>query len=415
MVKSLKTLITEQKNVHMEHIEDILFDEGVAGARRAINFMQGMRDMLAGKSPGKVNATVKWDGAPAIFAGTDPRNGKKFVAKKGIFNKDPKVYYTPADVKKDTSGDLQAKLLICLRYLPKILPDRGIFQGDLMWAGRNDLKLKDIDGQSMVTFQPNTIVYAVPAISGLSNVIRRAHMGIVWHTEYTGNTFDTLRASFGKNIARKMKQPGILGGDVWFDDATYKDVSGQASMTAKETAEFTKQLSAIGTQFRKVNANLLNSINANKDLLVNIKAFNNTKIKAGKRITNPSQHVTQMFHYIANKYAKEIDSKKTEAGKKTWKAKKNDVVKFFINDKQKIVEIFKLMNLMVDAKQTLINKMNQIGSMKTFVRTRSGFKVTGVEGYVAIDKMSGKAVKLVDRLEFSRLNFSPEILKGWNK
>jgi hypothetical protein len=41
--------------------------------------------------------------------------------------------------------------------------------------------------------------------------------------------------------------------------------------------------------------------------------------------------------------------------------------------------------------------------------------VTGVEGYVAIDKMSGKAVKLVDRLEFSRLNFSPEILKGWNK
>ena len=132
MVKSFKTLITEQKNVHMEHIEDILFDEGVAGARRAINFMQGMRDMLAGKSPGKVNATVKWDGAPAIFAGTDPRNGKKFVAKKGIFNKDPKVYYTPADVKKDTSGDLQAKLLICLRYLPKILPDRGIFQGDLM-------------------------------------------------------------------------------------------------------------------------------------------------------------------------------------------------------------------------------------------------------------------------------------------
>ena len=122
-----------------------------------------------------------------------------------------------------------------------------------------------------------------------------------------------------------------------------------------------------------------------------------------------------MFHYIATKYKKEIDSKKTEAGKNTWKAKKNEVMKFFINDKQKIVEIFKLMNLMVDAKQTLITKMNQIGSMKTFVRTRNGFKVTGVEGFVAIDRMSGSAVKLVDRLEFSRLNFSPEILKGWDK
>mgnify|MGYP003124027572 CR=1 FL=1 len=363
MVKSFKTLITEQKNVHMEHIEDLLFDEGVAGARRSINFMQNMRDMLAGKSTSKINATVKWDGAPAIFAGTDPRNGKKFIAKKGIFNKNPKVYYTPADIKKDTSGDLQKKLLICMTYLPKVLPDRGIFQGDLMWAGRTDLKVKTIDGGKYVTFQPNTIVYAVPAVSALSNQIRRAHMGIVWHTSYTGNTFETLRASLGKGI----------------------------------------------------NNNVLNSIKDNKDLLIQVKAFNNTKIRAGQRITNPSRHVTDMFHYIADKYKKEIDSKKTEKGKATWKAKKNDVLKFFINDKQKIVEIFKLMTLMVDAKQTLINKMNQIGSMKTFVRTRNGFKVTGVEGFVAIDRMSGSAVKLVDRLEFSRLNFSPEILKGWDK
>jgi len=411
MVKSLKTLITEQKNVHMEHIEDLLFDEGVAGARRSINFMQNMRDMLAGKSTSKINATVKWDGAPAIFAGTDPRNGKKFIAKKGIFNKNPKVYYTPADIKKDTSGDLQKKLLICMTYLPKVLPDRGIFQGDLMWAGRTDLKVKTIDGGKYVTFQPNTIVYAVPAVSALSNQISRAHMGIVWHTSYTGNTFETLRASFGKGINKKMK----VNADVWSDDATYKDLSGQGAMTAKETAEFTKQLSAIGSQFRKVNANVLNSIKDNKDLLLQVKTFNNTKIRAGKRITNPSQHVTQMFHYIADKYKKEIDSKKTEKGKATWKAKKNEVMKFFINDKQKIVEIFKLMNLMVDAKQTLITKMNQIGSMKTFVRTRNGFKVTGVEGFVAIDRMSGSAVKLVDRLEFSRLNFSPEILKGWDK
>ena len=411
MVKSFKTLITEQKNVHMEHIEDLLFDEGVAGARRSINFMQNMRDMLAGKSTSKINATVKWDGAPAIFAGTDPRNGKKFIAKKGIFNKNPKVYYTPADIKKDTSGDLQKKLLICMTYLPKVLPDRGIFQGDLMWAGRTDLKVKTIDGGKYVTFQPNTIVYAVPAVSALSNQIRRAQMGIVWHTSYTGNTFETLRASFGKGINNKMK----ANPDVWADDATYKDLSGQGAMTAKETAEFTKQLSAIGSQFRKVNANVLNSIKDNKDLLLQVKTFNNTKIRAGKRITNPSQHVTQMFHYIATKYKKEIDSKKTEAGKNTWKAKKNEVMKFFINDKQKIVEIFKLMNLMVDAKQTLITKMNQIGSMKTFVRTRNGFKVTGVEGFVAIDRMSGSAVKLVDRLEFSRLNFSPEILKGWDK
>ena len=49
-----------------------------------------------------------------------------------------------------------------------------------------------------------------------------------------------------------------------------------------------------------------------------------------------------------------------------------------------------------------------------FVKTKSGFKVTGVEGFVAIDRMEGGAVKLVDRMEFSTNNFSKDIIKGWD-
>ena len=100
----LKDYITESKNVHMEHLEDLVFNEGVAGTRKAINFLQDLRDMLAGHSKTKITSTVKWDGAPAIFAGVDPRDGKFFVAKKGVFNKDPKVYKTNAEIIEQESG-----------------------------------------------------------------------------------------------------------------------------------------------------------------------------------------------------------------------------------------------------------------------------------------------------------------------
>ena len=90
---SLKDFITEQKNTHMTHIEDKVLYGGVNGTRQAIFALRDMRDMLRWDG-GRVS--VKWDGAPAVFAGTDPSDGKFFVAKKGIFNKNPKVYKTDA-------------------------------------------------------------------------------------------------------------------------------------------------------------------------------------------------------------------------------------------------------------------------------------------------------------------------------
>ena len=122
--------ITEQKNTHMTHIEDKVLYGGVNGTREAINALRGLRDMLDGTAKG--NVSVKWDGAPAVFAGTDPRDGKFFVAKKGIFNKNPKVYKTDADIDADTKGDLNAKLKDALKYLPE-LGIKGVVQGDFLF------------------------------------------------------------------------------------------------------------------------------------------------------------------------------------------------------------------------------------------------------------------------------------------
>ena len=196
-MKKLSTFITEEKNLHMEHIEDLILNDGVYGAQQIFRFFSQVRDMLAGHTNKKVSATVKWDGAPAIFAGIDPRDGKFFVAKKGIFNKNPKIYKTQADINADLDGELAAKFTIALREFKKLGITSGVYQGDLMFT-KGDVKSETIDGQSYYTFQPNTIVYAVPVGSALGKQISAASIGVVWHTTYTGDSFASMRASFAK-------------------------------------------------------------------------------------------------------------------------------------------------------------------------------------------------------------------------
>jgi len=403
-------VLTEAKNTHMEHLEDLIFNEGVAGTRKAINFLRDLRDMLSGSSKSSISRTVKWDGAPAVFAGIDPRDGKFFVAKKGIFNKNPKVYKTPADVKADTSGDLQAKLLIALSEFSKLGIKKGVYQGDLMFTS-GDVTTENIDGQSYYTFQPNTIVYAVPVGSALGKSIARAKIGIVWHTTYTGDSFESMSASFGKDIVKNFSNVA----SVWQDDANYKDLSGTATFTKSETDAVTKVLSTAGALFRKIPAKVLDEFKNNQEFQDKTKVYNNTYVRAGKKI-NPKTHVKGLMNYIYDFYQKEIDKKKTEKSKETWKAKRKEAMAVFNKYNKKDLEnVFTLMNLLADAKEMIINKMNQAGSMNTFLRTRSGFKVTDVEGFVAIDHLSNDAVKIVNRLEFSRANFSPDVIKGWEK
>ncbi len=52
------------------------------------------------------------------------------------------------------------------------------------------------------------------------------------------------------------------------------------------------------------------------------------------------------------------------------------------------------------------------GVTATFVRTSKGYRATQPEGFVAIDRV-GKAVKLVNRLEFAHQNFTAA--KNWTK
>ena len=395
------------KNLHLEHIEDEVLNGGVDGTRGSINFIQSLRDMLAGSSMKNTYITTKWDGAPAVFCGINPDNGKFFVGSKSIFNKTPKINYTPQDIDDNHPPGLASKLKVALEHLPK-LGIKGVLQGDMMFA-KEDLAIKTIEGERYVTFHPNTIVYAVPLGSDLGKEILNSKMGIVFHTEYKGTKLEDMKSSFNININRLLKNK-----DIWFRDAEFTDASGTASFTARDTETITKILSSVGRTFQNISANTLNMIADDSEINTIIKTFNNSKIKTGQQIRNTRTHVTQLIRYIENKYDKDINKLKTDASKDKKTQRKNEFLKFFLQKKVDLGKIFDLMNMLIDAKMMIISKLENMEQLtQTFVKDGAGYKVTAPEGFVAVDQIKGGAVKLVDRLEFSRNNFNVE-LKNWS-
>ncbi len=409
-MKRFKTVLTEagNKNTHLVHLEDLVLDGGVKGAREAILALRSLRDMLAGHATRAVDITVKWDGSPAVFAGEDPTDGEFFVAKKSIFNKNPKIYKSHADIDADTSGDLAKKLKMAYDYI-KPLGVKGVIQGDFMFDN-SDLKSATFDGVKNVVFHPNTIAYAAPIGSKLAKDILAAKIGIVWHTTYSGSSFESMSAEFGKDIVSKLK----TSKNVWQVDATLPDVSGSATMTEKETALVTASLSAAGKTFGKISNNVLKEIESNSDLNGLINIFNNTKVRAGQRITNPKKHTKELIDWVNARYEKDKAKRSSVKGKLAIDKKKEAVLSFFTKSNTKqLTMVFELQNHVVDAKLLIIQKLNSLNDIGTFVNTKNGYKVTNPEGFVAIDRDSGGAVKLVDRLEFSTNNFSKDIIKGW--
>jgi len=412
---SFKDMLAESKagkNLHLEHLEDEILNFGVDGGRAAINFLRSLRDMLAGSTRSSVNMTVKWDGAPAIFAGIEPETGDFFVAKKSVFNVNPKLYKTDADIDDDLSGNLNAKFKVALAELPK-LGIKGVLQGDLMFT--DDIETDTIDGTKYYTFQPNTIVYAAPVNSDLGKQMNRAKMGIVWHTTYTGKKLQDMKASFGADISELKKVPSV-----WMDDATYKDVSGKATFTEKETEDITAILSQTGRTFNKINGPKLRAFLRFQDSLTgtlvgaSLKTYNNSKVRAGEKITNPRLHAKGYEKWVFDSIQKQIDKAKSDKGKQKYTNIQKEYVREVKRHTTNLVQVITFQNLLVDAKMQIVKKLNSVkGLTDTFIRTPNGYKVTNPEGYVAIDRVSGGAVKLVDRMEFSFNNFTA--VKAWDR
>ena len=397
----------EGKNLHLEHIEDLIFIKGAAGAKEALQYINSVRDMLEeGGSVGK-GLTVKWDGAPAIFVGTDPADGKFFVGTKGVFSQTGKLVKTPQDLDRyGYEGNLRKKLALVLQLLPK-LGIKGVVQGDLMYT-KDDLQDGEIDGRDSFIFQPNTITYAVPKDSELGKRIAQSQMGIIFHTSYEGDSMADMQASFGVDISGYNKT-----NDVWFDDATYKDLSGQASLTPQENKQLMIGVNDTAKAMKSANFEAVNN-NEYKELFMQ---YINARIRRGEtQTTDPDLFVKDFTDWYNGKITNEISKLKNQDPESPAVKRRTEKInaqnKFMTDNMTGIASALAVYKDIIALKNMLINKLNKVDTIQTLLRTDKGYEVVNPEGFVAIGTENG-AVKLVDRMEFSKNNFNA--VKNWSK
>ena len=403
---SFKGFIKKGTNTHLEHLEDSIIDRGSKGGKDAVNFLKSIKKMLTGHIGGRLNVTVKWDGAPAVICGINPENGKFFVGTKSVFNVTPKVNYSTGDIMKNHDGVLAQKLIVCLRELSK-LGITGILQGDLLFT-KGDVKTTTIDEQDYYVFTPNTITYAVARDSQIGRRIASARLGIVFHTVYSGSKMSNLKASFGS----LRGFPKLSS--VFVTDATYKDASGSATFNVSEMTQFDNIIAMAEGSLTQAEP-ILNQFNTSEPLAVGykLKSFFNFFIRNSQGDMAKVKELIESFRtYYANMVQQEVDAVSKEETKNKYRTIRDNGLDFIDKNKRALYFTIASWISLQRAKNFLIRKLNQIQSIGHFIRTPDGYKVTNPEGYVAVDRVRG-AVKLVDRLEFSRANFT--IAKDWVK
>ena len=395
----IEDILTEFKRTHLEHIEDIILTDGYEGGRAVLEYFRGLLLTLKGSSSESVSVSVKWDGAPAVVCGTNPDNGRFFVGTKSVFAQSPKINYTKKDIAKNHgTDDLGQKLLKCLVHLKK-LGIQGVVQGDLLFTD-DDVNRKNIGGKPHLTFTPNTITYAVPEASDLAKQIDVAKVGIIFHTSYNGENLADMNASAGADVSNFAKS-----NDVFFDNATYKDVSGSAKFTDDETKQFFNGIEKLETLLNNVPRNLTSLLGQNNDFVPYFQMFINSMVKQGQLPTDVNMFLREFVKFYKSRMKDQISGLKAQKALQLRQDKIKQMPQFISRVKKPLQAMLSFYKAVQTMKAFILKKMNQAMAIGSFQQTENGLEVTDPEGFVAVDK-TGNAVKLVDRLGFSRRNLT---------
>ena len=395
----IEDVLTEFKRTHLEHIEDIVITDGYEGGKAVLEYFRGLLLTLKGSSSEAMSVSVKWDGAPAVVCGTNPDNGRFFVGTKSVFAQSPKINYTKKDIASNHgTDDLGQKLLKCLVHLKK-LNIQGVVQGDLLFTDE-DITRKNIGGKPHITFTPNTITYAVPEGGDLAKQIDRAKVGIIFHTTYAGETLSEMTASGGADVSGFAKS-----NDVFFDNATYKDVSGSAKFTDEETKQFYNSIEKLEELLNNVPRNLSTVLGQNQDFVPMFQMYINAMVKQGQLPGNVNQFLQGFKKFYADRMQQQISGLKAQKALQLRQDKMKQMPVFLNRAKKPLQAMLTFYKAVQQMKGFVLKKMNQAMAIGSFQQTDGGLEVTDPEGFVAVDK-SGGAVKLVDRLGFSRRNLT---------
>ena len=394
------------KNTHLEHLEDDIFNSGTAGVTNSINFLKSLRDMLTeGDGGTSMKVTTKWDGAPAIICGRDPQSQRFFVGTKSVFNKtDPKIVYTEADADRFYPGQTVGGILKnCLQRL-STLPIDGVLQGDLLYQKTPSTIM--LEGKRTYSFRPNTITYTIDVDSELGEKVGKSKLGIVFHTEYTGRTMQDLQAGFGADVSGLQGKP-----DVAVFSSEFTNVGGTANLTMVEKANVNRNILAAERNLRSGSAFVKGIQGVGKGpftLPALFKVYFNQVVREGK--VPPANIMSKQFCcFIDSKFNAEIGKKKTAKSRVEWMKRRNEAVRYINTNRSSMNSALDGFKNLMDAKVMIINKLTKIKSVGTFLEEEGGLRATNPEGFVAIK--DGAALKLVDRLEFSRANFTAA--KDW--
>ena len=395
----VEEVLNEFKRTHLEHIEDIILTNGYQGGQAVIDYYRGLLVTLQGTSAESVKVSVKWDGAPAVVCGTNPDNGRWFVGTKSVFAQTSKINYTKSDIARNHgTDDLGQKLLKCLVHIKK-LNIQGVVQGDLLFT-EDDLTRKPINGKQHITFTPNTITYAVEEGTDIAKQIETAKVGIIFHTTYSGDSLADMDAQAGADVQSFNKSP-----DVFFDNASYKDVSGSAKFTKEETAKFMQQIDTLEKLLASVPRNLSDMFRGNQDFVPFFQMYINDQVKQGRLPTNANQFVAGFQKFYQDRMEKQIAGLKAQKALALRQEKIKNMPVFLNRLKRPLQAMLNFYRQTQAMKISILQKMNQAMQIGSFSQTDNGLEVTEPEGFVAVDKQGG-AVKLVDRLGFSRRNLT---------
>lgn len=409
MKRFVEADITSEKLTHMVHTEDLIF-YGDRAADLMVNALNDVFKTLGGEPSSVFAAKKKIDGAPSVIAASN-FHGDRFVATKGFFANDRKIARSPEDVMKyfGHSEGLAKKMLKLLAKLDEInIPADEIWQGDFLFD--HDSLFRDVfGGEDCIAFHPNTIIYAIPMTDPMARRVMRADIGVAWHTRYVGPDFNSLQISFDVSLKELQQTPSV-----YQIDSSIGDLSKSAAFPPKQFEELSLQLTDIKVAVHKLqNHNVLETISSDKNLQLYFLSFRNYLIKQFGR-QRDDDYANKLLEWVKEKFDKDIEKKKQEKTKEAARAVRDaELDKIRAIGSGTLRDIGELQNAIVELKEALIDKLSDLSGWRTFLHhVDRGYIPTGEEGY-AISDRDGNIQKFVSRLEFSKANFSKEIVKGW--
>lgn len=387
---------------HLTHIEDLVITHYASGAQQAVSMLDGLASFFEGHADAPVNLTVKIDGAPAIVVGTDPTDGRFFIGTKGAFAKTPRIAKSVKDIQTLYAGKegLIDTMTVAFNAL-KGMTFPNILQGDVLFTPALKSR-RTINGESYITFKPNTIIYGVPANSEFGKKVASAKFGVCFHTTYVGNTLETVHATPGAAIEGLRPSTEVV-----LVSSRYQDLSGTLTFTASESTTLTTLIADLRRRTQKLGTNaFLTVLKATPLLQSELMIFQNALVRGGEPITlSPKVFVSRFVAHLTARSQQDAAKKSSAAGKQSSLDKYQALATLLTDHEDALVDVLAWQQSATAAKTFIINKLNTVGTLETFVSSDTGVVAGTHEGFVAADH-HGNFVKLVDRAGFSRLNLT---------